>query len=222
VLQFFRRHPQPVNALREAQQEFGMTRPEVLQLLARTGVTEAEVYGGDIPDAGQLWQRLRDRSRHEPMMQTPGRARPGPRDTVPPAAPESSASGWGEFGADLEGLLNSSASAPGTPQRAGKRPAPEQPDDSGRWVWGTQRARSQRARPELLPPEDIGLADPGAPTADDLAALSQGGFGPMNESMRDTGIELEDLAALAALGTIDLSELLHFPDSPPGAGTAPG
>jgi hypothetical protein len=85
VLQFFRRHPRPAQALVDAQAEFRMSRPALLQLLARAGVTELEAYGGRLPDAMELWRRMREGVRRDAQAAAPSLKRPS--DAGPSSGP---------------------------------------------------------------------------------------------------------------------------------------
>jgi hypothetical protein len=124
VLQFFRRHPQPTQAFHEAQANFGMSRSALLQLLARAGITELEALGGQIPDAGVLWQRLRGQVRPE------GAAAPA-RTAVAVAPPSQGL----DDAASLEDLL----ATPSGPSTSGKRSADQ--------AFGPESSRRDRSAP---------------------------------------------------------------------------
>ena len=124
VLQFFRRHRQPIQAFHEAQATFRMSRSALLQLLARAGITELEALGGQIPVAGVLWQRLRGQVRPE------GAA--APRAAVPVASPSH---GLDDFAASLEDLL----ATPSGPSSSGKRSADQ--------AFGPESSRGDRSAP---------------------------------------------------------------------------
>ena len=125
MLQFFRRHRQPIQAFHEAQATFRMSRSALLQLLARAGITELEALGGQIPDAGVLWQRLRGQVRPE------GAAAPT-RAAVPVASPSH---GLDDFAASLEDLL----ATPSGPSSSGKRSADQ--------AFGPESSRGDRSAP---------------------------------------------------------------------------
>jgi hypothetical protein len=62
-----------------------MSRPALLQLLARAGVTELEAYGGRLPDAMELWRRMREGVRRDAQAAAPSLKRPS--DAGPSSGP---------------------------------------------------------------------------------------------------------------------------------------
>lgn len=186
VLRHFREQP-GLLAFAQARQRFGLTPERLLQWLARAGVSEEEARRGAIPDPAVLWQRLSPAGSQPPWANE--------------RAGESS--DLDSFAASLEGLLESPAPRPGDAQATSrKRPpsaAPAGEPSRSRMRVGTpqeaaapnpaSRPRAERTgRNETLwgrllqwgvgrlfgtPEPQVGLADPGPPTLEDLSFLDQ-------------------------------------------------
>ena len=172
VLSFFQCHPHPLHAFNEAMQQFGMSRPGLLQLFRRVGVTELEARSGTLPPASQRWQRILHALGGKPTS-----------DSSPTLSQQS----WHAFADSLERKLDatspmheasqalasshrkrtrSASSVNRSPQQPAQAPAPKLldtlniPPASG---WGVKRLRTSISG---------GLPDPGTPTRADLAASS--------------------------------------------------
>jgi hypothetical protein len=166
VLRFFQEQP-GVHAFGQAQHRFRMGPERLMGLLARAGVSEQEARLGDIPSPAVLWRRLA----------APDSRRPLPADrAVAPGDLDA-------FAASLQELLDSPAEQGSqahatSRKRAAQTPLPGEPSGS--------RARPDAGEEAALVSEspgfEAGLPDPGAPTFEDLAWLSQGQADPMYAS----------------------------------------
>jgi len=170
VLNFFQCHAHPLHAFDEAMQHFGMSRPALLHLFRRVGVTEMEARSGTLPPASRRWRRI---------LQASG----GPRSSASASAPES----WHAFANSLERDLD----APSPMHEANRAPARSRgkrrrTDDS------VDRSPQRPARSAVSDQSDAphanlpsewgfkgprtsiggGLQDPGTPTDADLVASS--------------------------------------------------
>jgi hypothetical protein len=166
VLRFFQEQP-GVHAFGQAQHRFRMGPERLMGLLARAGVSEQEARLGDIPSPAVLWRRLAATDSRRPL--------PADRAVAP--------GDLDAFAASLQELLDSPAEQGSqahatSRKRAAQTPLPGEPSGS--------RARPDAGEEAVLVSEspgfEAGLPDPGAPTFEDLAWLSQGQADPMYAS----------------------------------------
>jgi len=157
-------------------QHFGMSRPALLQLFRRVGVTELEARSGTLPPASKRWQRI---------LQALGDPSPSASSPTPTSTPPQES--WHAFADCLERELDAPSPmhedthAPTSslrkrprsddpvnhsPQRTAEARVPAQPDLLDVLLpggWGAKRPRTKISG---------GLPDPGTPTDADIAASS--------------------------------------------------
>ena len=170
VLSFFQCHSHPAHAFDEAMQQFGMSRPGLLQLFRQVGVTEPEALSGTLPPVSQRWQRILQAMEGQPA-----------------SAPTPSQESWHAFADSLERDLDTASPM----QEAGqslagssrKRPRSDDALDRSPQQPAEARVREQHDALDTHLPSGWsrkrprtniggGLPDPGTPTDADLAASS--------------------------------------------------
>jgi len=178
VMSFFQCHSHPLHAFDEAMQHFGMSRPALLQLFRRVGVTELEARNGTLPSASKRWQRILQALEGKPASVSVSVSASSP---IPPQE------SWHAFTDSLERDLDATSPmhedthAPTSslrkrprsddpvnhsPQRTAEARVPAQPDLLDVLLpggWGAKRPRTKISG---------GLPDPGTPTDADIAASS--------------------------------------------------
>jgi len=157
-----------------------MSRPALLQLFRRVGVTELEARSGTLPPASQRWRRIRQALGVQPASAFASVPTPTPTPT-PSQEP------WHAFADSLErdldaaspmqeagqSLAGSSRKRPRSddaldrsPQQPAQARSAEQSDALHAHLSGSRGLKRPRTKP------GGGLPDPGTPTGADLAASS--------------------------------------------------
>ena len=159
-----------MHAFDDAMKHFGISRPELLQLFRRVGVTELEARSGILPQAPQRWRRILQALGGQASLVTA------------PTLPQQS---WHAYADSMERELEAPSSmheagqaragsphkrgrpdesVNHSPQQSAETPVSEQPDKPHAFSlgsWSVKRPRTSIGG---------GLPDPGTPTDADLAA----------------------------------------------------